>query len=129
MFTGDWGRASTSRNRAFPIEWKCLVLCLCIYEGIDFQEAFRVILKVGIAGECAADVSIQNWLEALEGKEKYFRAFVSSALQIQSLIVASAGSTGGGRSSRKMCSAMYCVIYISLTAKPTFEITPSNFHL
>ena len=31
---GDWGGASTSRNQAFPIEWKCLVLCLCIYEGI-----------------------------------------------------------------------------------------------
>ena len=34
VFCGDWGRASTSRNQAFPIGVKCLVLCLCIYEGI-----------------------------------------------------------------------------------------------
>ena len=34
MFTGAWGEASTSRNQAFPAEWKCLVLCLCTYEGI-----------------------------------------------------------------------------------------------
>lgn len=71
MFTGAWGRASTSGNQAFPIEWKCLVLCLCIYEGIacDF-------CRSEVYGHyCSLDKSLfTNLFSSCKGLNKYSQA-------------------------------------------------------
>lgn len=68
MFTGDWGGASTSGNQAFPIAWKCLVLCLCIYEGIacDF-------CRSEVYGHyCSLDKSLfTNLFSSCKGRNEY----------------------------------------------------------